>query len=401
MRRIPLEEFRRSEPVALSADERQVLARLYPGMRIETSPVRESEFHLTPDQHVGMVCLSDLTLEIRPKFPTTSVLFLIAYACEAISWSEDIGEYGHDAELSDIIAVVFARLVERTTRRGLLAGYLTAEEAVSTPRGRILFDEQIRRRMGYSFPVEVRHDEYTTDILENRLLLAGLAALGSLPLRSEHARQELSRAERLFGNVSAVRYERGRVPDVLITRVNGHYRGAISLAKLIIEGVSIDLRDGPSCGSSFLVDMNVVFERFLRRSLRSALDLDEASFPDRPPRLQLDVGGRVSLAPDLCVVRDSRVTWIGDAKYKRLPPSAYQNADLYQLLAYAIATGLPNGTLIYAADAGVNAGNYIVRNAGKVLRAISIDLAAPPAAIRRRVEDIGDQIRASFGGRES
>jgi hypothetical protein len=38
----------------------------------------------------------------------------------------------------------------------LLAGYLTTEEALSTPRGRILFDEQIRRRMGYAFPVEVR-----------------------------------------------------------------------------------------------------------------------------------------------------------------------------------------------------------------------------------------------------
>jgi 5-methylcytosine-specific restriction endonuclease McrBC regulatory subunit McrC len=76
--------------------------------------------------------------------------------------------------------------------------------------------------------------------------------------------------------------------------------------------------------------MNVVFERFLRRSLRAALGLDEATFPDRAPSLQLDNGGRAPLKPDLCVVQGTRLLWIGDAKYKRLPPSAYQNADLYQ-----------------------------------------------------------------------
>lgn len=376
-------------------------------MRIEPSASREGDFHLTPDQHVGMVCLTDLVIEVRPKVPIGSVLFLIAYACEAIRWSEDVGEYDHDAELSDIIAIVFARLVERTTRRGLVAGYLTVEEAVAAPRGRILFDEQIRRRMGYALPIEVRHDEFTTDILENRFLLAGLTALARLPLRSVQARRELSRAERPFGNVSAVRYERGRIPDVLLTRVNAHYRGAIALAKLILEGVSLDLGGTLSRGSAFLVDMNVVFERFLRRSLRAALSLDETTFPDRPPSLHLDVQGWVPLRPDLCVVRGSKVLWVGDAKYKRLPVGAYQNADLYQLLAYAIATGLPHGTLIYAADTGVSAGEYVVCNADKILRAISIDLSAPPAAIRRRIMAIGNEIRLSLaepaapGGRPS
>jgi 5-methylcytosine-specific restriction enzyme subunit McrC len=139
-----------------------------------------------------------------------------------------------------------------------------------------------------------------------------------------------------------------------------------------------------------------VFERFLRRSLRAALGLDETSFPDRPPFLPLDISGRVPLRPDLCVVRGSKVLWIGDAKYKRLPPGAHQNADLFQLLAYAIATSLPQGTLIYAADEDTSGGEYVVRNADKILRVISIDLAAPPGAIRRRIAAIGDEIRLSI-----
>ena len=67
-------------------------------------------------------------------------------------------------------------------------------------------------------------------------------------------------------------------------------------------------------------------------------------------------------------MKTKRITWVGDAKYKWLPSGTYRNADLYQLLAYAVATGLPGGTLIYAADEGVSAGEHVVLQAGKRLR---------------------------------
>ena len=57
----------------------------------------------------------------------------------------------------------------RAFGRGLLRGYLTEEEALHTVRGRIRFDEQIRRRYGIPLPVELRFDEFTEDILANRL----------------------------------------------------------------------------------------------------------------------------------------------------------------------------------------------------------------------------------------
>jgi 5-methylcytosine-specific restriction endonuclease McrBC regulatory subunit McrC len=50
------------------------------------------------------------------------------------------------------------------------------------------------------------------------------------------------------------------------------------------------------------------------------------------------------------LIQDSRIVWIGDAKYKRLPVGGNQKADLYQLLAYAVALDLPGGTIVYASD---------------------------------------------------
>lgn len=84
-------------------------------------------------------------------------------------------------------------------------------------------------------------------------------------------------------------------------------------------------------------------------------------------------------------MRGEDVVWVGDAKYKRLPMGGYRNADLYQLLAYAVAMGLPGGTLVYAATDGIQAAEHVVLKAGKRLRVFAIDLAAPRAAMLAQI----------------
>src|SRR5204862_5612953 len=115
------------------------------------------------------------------------------------------------------VAILLARIVTHTTRRGLLNGYQTEDESLQAPRGRILFDEHSRRRFGISPPIDVRHDVFTPDILENRLLLAALKSLNSVGWRSDRARRELSHAQRLLGGVSVEHFRPSTVPGVLFT----------------------------------------------------------------------------------------------------------------------------------------------------------------------------------------
>jgi 5-methylcytosine-specific restriction enzyme subunit McrC len=186
------------------------------------------------------------------------------------------------------------------------------------------------------------------------------------------------------------------VPDVLFTRLNRHYQAAISLATLVLRSASLDLVTGGVRGSALLIDMNDVFERFVRSALRMALDVDVKRFPERAPFLRLDEAELVPLKPDLCLVEGERITWVGDAKYKRLPSGSYSNADLYQLLAYAVATGLSSGTLIYAADEGVSTAEHVVLQAGKRLHVVALDLSAPLASIRRQIGVLADGIGKSL-----
>jgi 5-methylcytosine-specific restriction enzyme subunit McrC len=361
-------------------------------MRIEPTVASQGRYDLTPDQRIGLICLPELVLEIRPKVPMSSVLFLISYGADAASWFDEQAEFGRDIDLVEIVAMMLARAVEQATRRGLLNGYRGEDESLQAPRGRILFDEQIRRWQGRSPPIEVRHDVFTSDVLENRLLLAALDAFGRMPLQASIARRELSRAQRLFGAVRRLHYAPSAVPDVVFSRVNRHYQKAIALASLVLRSASLDIGTGGSKASALLIDMNEVFERFVRIALRAALGTDELRFPDRAPPIHLDEVGVVPLKPDLCFVRGRRIVWVGDAKYKRLPVGAYRNADLYQLLAYVTALDLGEGTLVYAADEGVSAAEHVVVRAGKRLRVIALDLRAPRGKILQQVGAIAARI---------
>jgi 5-methylcytosine-specific restriction enzyme subunit McrC len=196
--------------------------------------------------------------------------------------------------------------------------------------------------------------------------------------------------------VERVHFSRTTVPDVLFTRLNRHYQAAISLATLVLRSASLDLGTGGARGSALLIDMNEVFEQFVRNALRMALGIEVKRFPERAPFLRLDEAETVPLRPDLCLVEGQRIAWVGDAKYKRLPSGAYGNADLYQVLAYTVATGLPSGTLIYAADEGVSTAEHVVRKAGKRLHVVALDLSAPPAAIRRQIGVLADGITRSL-----
>ena len=393
MRQLTLTEYTTTAGVLLGSEEVSMLRRAHPTLRVEPSDGMPGRVDLTPDQHIGVVQLPSVAIEIQPKMPMSSVVFLVSYAADRVNWSRIATAWKDDATLMDLVAAVLCRSIERATRRGLLAGYRSHEESLSAPRGRIRFSEHLSRRLGQAPPIEIEHDLFTTDIVENRILLSALACLRRLPLRSATTRREIGRAARLFGGVELCHYPRHSVPEPVITQLNRHYDPALCIAQLVLRSASVDSGGGIRRADAFLVDMNAVFEIFLRVSLREALGCSLTDFPDKSPRLRLDAAERIPLKPDLCLISSGSVSWVGDAKYKRLNPAGYQNADVYQMLAYLIATGLPSGMLIYAADTGLTSVTHSIEGAGRQVRVRTLDLQKPPSGILREVAGIAREIQ--------
>ena len=298
----------------------------------------------------------------------------------------------------EALVPAFASAARRAFARGLIHGYRTEDEALHIVRGRIRIDEQFRRRFGIPVPLEVRYDEFTDDVLMNRLVKAAAARLGRMHIRSPRSRADLGWVDAKLDSVALVEFPPHAVPDVSFNRLTEHYRDVVALARLILQHSTIEIERGATRAAGFLMDMNRVFQDFVTQALREALGLSDRTFPsDRCiRRVALDEGGRIKLEPDISWWDGQRCTFVGDAKYKRVLDGArVPNADLYQILAYATALDLPGGLLVYARDEGkTEEVSHRVRHAGKRLEVAALDLTGTIDQLLNRVDALAKRVRA-------
>jgi 5-methylcytosine-specific restriction enzyme subunit McrC len=352
-------------------------------------------YDVTPGSEVGIVALDDYAVVIRPKVPTDRVLFLISYALDPAHWQQWAGLFDTVDDLVEGMAAVFAHAMKRALHRGVLQGYRFTEDALMTVRGRVQFDEQLRRRFGASLPLEVRFDEYTEDTELNRVLRAALWRLSRLPIRSRQVRSLLAFSSAVLADtVTLVDYRRDTLPEFRWDRLNQHYRIAAELALLVLRSTSVEIAEGRAVGTGFVIDMNLVFEEFIRAALREALGLTSSTFPSGSKvSVALDKRTAIKLEPDLSWWVGNSCVFVGDAKYKRISVKGINHPDLYQLLAYTIALNLSTGLLIYATGEAEQI-EHVVVHPRKHLEVMTVDLSGTPSRILTNVARIAARIKA-------
>lgn len=394
MRTVALTEYVPTEPVPLTITERDTLRQLVPGLTITPVPGNTDTYTLTGSSTVGVARTGDLTVELRPKIGIPAVLFLVSYALDPKTWKSEPAQIARDANLAEAIVPLFTRTAQQAIRPGLLHGYRQREDTLTAIRGRIRIEDQFRTRTGLPLPVEVSYDDFTPDILENQLLRTAVDTLGRLYLRHQHSRASLARLRQQLNGVSIMAPDRRGAPEPQWTRLNDRYRAAAGLARLIISTSGLEARAGGEDASVFLVNMNTVFERFVRTALREALRLEMRAFPAaaRGRKLHLDEELEIPLEPDLSWWVGDHCVFAGDCKYKKNEGNT-PNADVYQMLAYLTALQLPEGLLVYAA--GEDSPRSVnIPFAGKRVLIRTIDVAQEPANVLTQVTAIARRVRS-------
>ena len=85
--------------------------------------------------------------------------------------------------------------------------------------------------------------------------------------------------------------------------------------------------------------------------------------------------------------------FIGDAKYKN-PSRGYDPSDIYQVLTYCTAAGLPSGLLVYAAVKSKPKA-YKIRNSEKTIEVAFLNLEGTPESILDQVGGLAEKIKDS------
>ena len=400
MRPINLKEYE-TRTLPISSEELDII-QSHPKLHIDVTPKPgcEGKYDLKPSSTVGAMEIGELSIRIQPKIPIHSLLFLLCYTLDVVKFEERF-EFEESNDLLKVVVKSFITAARKAFSLGLLRGYLTEEDALTTVRGRIRIDDQIRRRFGIVVPVEVRYDEFTEDITANRLIKTAAIRLRRILIRSDqnssqfdqHAQHGLRWINATLGNVSYIEYKKNAVPEVTFNRLNAYYRQVVNLSRLILQHTTFEAKRGDVVATGFLVDMNKAFENFVVTALRKELQLSASQWK-QGKTVHLDTDHKVGLEPDLSWWNGENCLFVGDAKYKRTSgDSGARHPDIYQMLAYITALNLSGGLLIYAA------GEYEeiiheVRHVGKRIEVATLDLSGKPKDILTSVAGVATRVKA-------
>lgn len=384
------------ELVAMDAAE---AAALVASKLVTVTPWGAGTWRVVPaGNKVGAVRIGEWEVSVRPKAPFASVLFMLAYASDPGIAPEEF-EGAADEDLWAMVAHTLQRLVGRALAQGVLQGYVTRDDQLSVVRGRIRVGDQMARRQGRPLPLELRFDEYKTDIPENRILRTALRRMGQVPGVPGELRRRLSQLEARLADVTVLRAGQWR-PAWSATRLNRRYVPALHLSELVLDHLGLSTVHGDRPVASFVIDMAQTFERFVTAAVTRGYaerDARTGGWTTAQFRTFLDTEHLQRIRPDIVHLNAAGVPdAVLDVKYKLMGgpvgPGAAGAAsstgatgagprleDLYQMLAYCTVLGLDRGTLIYAAESA-DAQRTTLEVAGSNVRitAWPVDVAVPP-----------------------
>lgn len=369
---ISLREYLDS-PVDLATDDLDFLAANFGNrIAIRRSPSSEG-LVLNPASNVGVIWLpSGRTIRCEPKVAVDNIFFMLAKVLGFPSPFLPFHiSFESVDELFDFVVDHFANLVDERLSRGLYRSYVEREGNLLTVRGRIAIAEDIRRNHVLRHRTYCQFTEFTWDVPENRIIRQTVHVVAQLVRRTD-LRRRLNELDHQLGELDPAPLPLSVFDRFAYHRLNDDYEPIHRLCRLFLEGASVSEELGEFGFRAFLLDMNLLFERFVTVSLE---DLARSPFGLRPQfGSSLDTEQRVGIKPDLMFTWRHVPAMPADCKYKRIKEGEFKNADLYQMLAYCTALGLPRGALIYPRNESELTGEVAVRNSDVRIRFFDVDL---------------------------
>jgi 5-methylcytosine-specific restriction enzyme subunit McrC len=179
----------------------------------------------------------------------------------------------------------------------------------------------------------------------------------------------LSKARRAFlGSSSFIKIRKEDIKEPPFTRINEHYKKAISLAIFIIRHLEPKLKSGGKQTQAFYVSMWKLFEDYVSKRLKKENNYNVIIQNEE----KIGTGNQITIKPDI-ILETGNKKYVMDVKYKNNKSEPSNNnvikpsdKDLYQMIAYCHALSIEKAFLIYPSDV-----NYSTKVEGISIKAIA------------------------------
>ncbi|MZP30662.1 hypothetical protein GTO91_13165 [Heliobacterium undosum] len=297
--------------------------------------------HLEATSWVGVIELERIRIVIEPKFHRgfTSLLEMVAFI-EGIPFHrkrETESAHGR-SDLMELFVRLYLDELDGLLKKGIVKEYVTEEDNLRLLRGRPDYIINLQKNPASPDRIYCRYDELVTDIPENQVLLTALAVASRYRLAPE-TRRRLNRF-RAEWEVHCQPYQEEQWPEFRYHRLNSHYQKAHRLAWYLFRQVAAEnlFHFHEQSFYSMLVNMNELFEAFVRELLRRYLPGPYRVSAQKTVRDAILAGGKTyrQVIPDLLVTeQESGTVLVLDTKYKNYGEKHVDTADIFQLAFYA------------------------------------------------------------------
>lgn len=376
---------------ALSAGQLALLERYADALTVGYD-WKQQAFTLTAKQSIGVIVAGGLRIHIEPKVPLTNLFYMLTYAYELAQFRDEVAGLAVGDDLFAFLVEIFIKQVDRIVRQGIHRGYVDIEENAAFLRGRLLLAEHLRRNVVEAGRFHQRANEFTADLLENRVLKHTLWLLSRVPGMDEDARRRLRRTLSAFSEVAPAAVVAADGDAIRYNRLNERYRTPVNLARLFLQHLSLEGHAGETAAAAYLIPMYRVFELFVARYLREQFAADPLYEVAIQESIWLDADQRVEGRPDIVLRRAGQAYAILDTKYKVFQGEPNE-ADRNQMFMYCGVMGVQRATLIYADE---QRATYRAHFPGMTLEARTLKLDGPLDDFRRRARAFAEGFAAEL-----
>lgn len=361
---------------------------------------RRDRYRLRPFGVVGVLVAPTCRLVIRPKIPLRSLFHLLD---PTAAWPGAVDQ-STPAPANDLLGFLAGQLACCLAERvaaGLHRAYAERSERAAFLHGRLDVAAQMREPPGRKDRLHCRYEDFTPDVPCNQLVKATAERLMRSSLLEENVRAGLTQALHGFEAVSSVPLDVTAFDAALPAGVNEAYQPLFELCRLLAEGLGPTEAAGSTTCPAFLLPMERLFERYVTRGVQEAFAGRERYRVAVQPLLlanrPLPGQPNVEMRPDVLVYRDGNPALAVDAKWKRAPRTALIPTDLYQVLAYCTALGVPRAALVYPGPSD-RTWTYELVNGPVRVTIHRLRVTADEAGCQRSLLRLGVRLRRSAQG---
>ncbi|QQO15209.1 restriction endonuclease [Bradyrhizobium diazoefficiens] len=387
----------------------------------------EGSSKLRAQQVVGVLVAKGVTVEILPKIEglsedqaiRRSLVHMLALvldldiavgAAAAFTWQHE--------NLLEILIRLFSEKLFAMLRQGMPRAYTGREDDLPALRGSLNVVRQFTILASTPQRLACRFDELSPNIVLNQIMKAAVAQLLKISRNAENQRRLMELAF-VYEEVAPIPVRSLRWGQVVLDRTNVGWKELLSFAKLLLQGRYQSTTTGTSDGFSLLFEMNKLFEEFVGRSLKRALQGTDLAVRLQGPReyalIDQQSGAlRFATRPDVVVSQNGKPRLVIDTKWKRIkeatddPKRGVSQWDVYQMMAYAHVYNCDRLMLLYphhhelADREGLVAVHQIATKSDSLIGIATVDLVKPESVGKRLKEILlGDERGFDFSSKRT